>query len=95
MTTEVRKSMDGLRVYVDHQPGNMTRYVAMGAQIPGTRQWVVAFPEWRAAYYFSEGSCIGLGYLSEKIGCDRSMVDISEMAKAITMIVPNTTCEAL
>ena len=101
MPTTIKKSDDGARVWIDHQPGNCTKYIGVACKLPGdTGEWVVSFPEWGCSYYFNEGSAFHLGYVMEKLGMRRSgfmlnPVDIGEMMKMMTMMIPNTTCEVI
>lgn len=102
MPTKVSRDDDN-RVVVDHQPGNMTRYLGVGVKLssgPYEGDWIVSFPEWGSAYAVSEGRYLAHSYVAEKWGHRRTGgrlgdVDIGEMAKVIAMIVPGTRVQAV
>lgn len=79
-------------VRVIHEPGNGTRYEAIGVQLPYDEEcWLVSFPELGPSYYFRRGSHVMPYYVAEKMGVDRrglriSDADINEMAVVISKI---------
>jgi len=88
---------DGTQAYIDHQPGNGTRYFAICVKLnhnapdgyPG--QWLVTFPEWGVMNIFHENGYIHENYVAEKmsrtrIGTTLGAVDIGEMTKVIARI---------
>lgn len=88
---------DGTQSFVEHQPGNGTRYFAVGVKLNHNapdelqRQWLVSFPEWGVVYPFHENGYIHENYVAEKMSRTRSgttlgKVDIGEMTKVIAYI---------
>lgn len=105
MPTTVFKSREGTSVLVDHQPGNGTRYLGAAHRIEDgplgyASEWVVSFPEWGSSYITREGAYLTWDYVLEKWGTRRGggrcgPVDASEMAKAISMMVPGVRVRAV
>lgn len=97
MTTEIQYGA-GASVRIVHQPGNGTRYEALGFKVAFTdheNQWLISFPLIGASYYFSEGGFVAPSYVMEKFGRDRLGLkvcdtDIHEMCKLIALITGGT-----
>lgn len=85
-------------VRVIHEPGNATRYEAIGVKLPfpgEDGQWLVSFPQFGTAYFFRAGAYVAYGYLKEKMGKNRlgsdiPEVDLHEMCKVVARIVGGT-----
>lgn len=84
------------QVFVDHQPGNGTRYVVFGVRLPENvpdygGQWLIALPECGSSYVFQPHGPLHQGYVAEKLGKTRygttlSDVDTAEITKVIGRI---------
>lgn len=86
--------------YVQHEPGNGTRYVAMAQRVPESipqygGKWLVTFPDYPGtAWYFDEGCHVFPLYVAEKLGNGRMFrlttesPDVHEMCKVIAALVP-------
>jgi len=99
MSTEVHNvGPDFVRVV--HQPGNGTRYEAIGVRMPDQfpdvgGAWLVSFPLLGLAHYFRPKGFLAVGYVAEKFKYDRNglavgEVDLNEMTKVITTITGGT-----
>lgn len=98
MSTEVQKFGNITRVI--HQPGNMTKYEAVGVKMPDDfpengGMWLVTFPLFGVSYFFREGCFLSVGYVAEKFEHQRNgikigEVDLNEMTKIITTITSGT-----
>jgi hypothetical protein len=94
MPTEVYKVGNVTRVV--HQPGNGTRYEAIGVKMPSSLPehgdaWLVAFPLIGASHFFRSGNFLSVSYVAEKLAYQRNGVkvcdvDLHEMTKCITII---------
>lgn len=88
MSTFVHKV--GSVIQVAHEPGNGTRYLAMGALVPNDFEsgegWIITFlsPE-HVGYFFKKGGFTHVGYVAEKWP-SVSEVDVHEMTKCISLI---------
>jgi hypothetical protein len=99
MSTEVHNVGPDF-VKVVHQPGNGTRYEAVGVKMPDQFQsiggsWLVSFPLLGTAHYFREKGFLAVAYVAEKFKYDRcglavGEVDLHEMTKVITTITGGT-----
>ena len=89
-------------VRVIHEPGNATRYEAIGVKLPfsdADGQWLISFPQFGTTYYFQPGAHVSFGYLREKMGKNRlghdiPEVDLHEMCKIVARIVGGTHAAA-
>lgn len=91
MTTKTTTTTGNV-VHVEHEPGNGTRYEAVGVFIPEQAKWLIAFPLFGTAYYFNSGSYVAASYVEEKLGKtsrghEVTLVDLHEMVKLIAKIV--------
>lgn len=94
MPTQVTKILNTTTVV--HEPGNGTRYEAVGVKLPAGvpeygGMWLVSFPLIGASYLFSPGNYLSVGYVAEKLQYQRNGlkvgdVDLHEMTKCITII---------
>jgi len=94
MPTEVEKFGNTVRVI--HQPGNGTRYEAVGVKMPKDfpeqgGAWLVAFPLLGVSHFFRAGNFLAVSYVAEKLaycrnGTKNCEVDLHEMTKVITTI---------
>lgn len=81
---------------VVHQPGNGTRYEAIGVKMPKgipdlDSCWLIYFPLIGAAHCFRSGAYTTVGYVREKFefntkGVRMNEVDLHEMTKCISII---------
>lgn len=72
--------------YIDHQPGNATRYEIYLEKVREDH-WLVAVPEFNIAFIIYEGATLAWSYVQEKAnrGKKRGIgdVDASEIAKVV------------
>jgi hypothetical protein len=90
MSTEVETFKNDF-VRVIHQPGNGTRYEAVGVKMPDDfpdvgGAWLVTFPLIGVSHFFRPKGFLAVGYVAEKFKHDRNglpvcEVDLNEMAK--------------
>jgi hypothetical protein len=83
-------------VRIVHEPGNGTRYEAVGFRMPDAfpdkkGYWLVTFPTFGICYYFMERSHIAVSYVAEKLehatnGLSIPETDLHEMTKLIARI---------
>lgn len=95
MPTEIQKFGDTM-IRVIHEPGNRTRYEAVGIKMPKEfpevgGYWLIHFPSSGGAYYFQEGVFISVEYVALKLqfnvrGMKLAETDLHEMTKCITII---------
>jgi hypothetical protein len=91
-TEEYRIGEDFVRLI--HQPGNGTRYEAIGVRLPFREydgQWLVSFPLLGISHVFQYGGFLAFSYMREKMGFDRRglgipEVDLHEMIKLVAII---------
>lgn len=91
-TEEYKVGNDFIRLI--HQPGNGTRYEAIGVRLPFPEyagQWLITFPLLGMSHIFNQGSFVSFGYMMEKLGKDRNglgvtEVDLHEMSKLVAKI---------
>jgi hypothetical protein len=86
----------GTVTHVVHEPGNGTRYEAVGARMPADvpeygGAWLVTFPLIGVSHFFHSGNFLSVGYVAEKLAYQRNgmkicEVDLHEMTKCITTI---------
>lgn len=94
LTIDIQKF--GAVTRVVHQPGNGTRYEAVGVRMPVDVPehgglWLVAFPLIGVSHFFQSGSFLSVAYVAEKLAYQRNgvkiaEVDLHEMTKCITII---------
>lgn len=92
--TDVQKY--GAVTRVVHEPGNGTRYEAVGVRMPADLPehggaWLVTFPLIGASHFFHSGNFLSVAYVAEKLAYQRNgvkvgEVDLHEMTKCITII---------
>jgi hypothetical protein len=88
------------QVFVDHQPGNGTRYVVVATRLDDSipdygGQWLIALPEIGSTYVFQPAGPLHQGYVAEKLGRTRygttlSDVDTAELTKVIGRVTGRT-----
>lgn len=76
-------------VMLEKEPGNGSRYEAIGVFLPETQQWLVSFPLYGVGYVFSPGAYTTVDYVREKLDRrgDIPEADLHEMTKMISDIV--------
>jgi hypothetical protein len=90
MSTDIQRC--GAATYVVHEPGNGTRYVALGMLVPvGVPlygdSWLITFPLIGASYFFYPKSFTSVVYVAEKFTYQRIREeDLHEMTKCIARI---------
>jgi len=99
MSTEITKYGDTV-VRIIHQPGNGTRYEAVGVKMPddfpgNEGAWLVSFPLNGTSNFFKADGFLAVSYVAEKLSHQRSGgkvadVDLHEMTKCICMITGRT-----
>lgn len=99
MPTEVQKFGDAM-IRVIHEPGNRTRYEAVGVKMPKEfpevgGYWLIHFPSSGGSYYFREGGHTAVEYVTLKLshnvrGMQLADADLHEMTKCITIITGGT-----
>lgn len=87
-------------VHVVHEPGNGTRYEAVGVRMPESfpdngRSWLISFPLNRTSHFFQADGFLAVSYVSEKLayqsdGGKVAKVDLHEMTKCISLITGRT-----
>jgi hypothetical protein len=99
MATKINKYSNGVHAvtHVIHEPGNGTRYEAVGVKMPAEFPehggfWLIAFPLIGASYFFKEAGFLAVSYVSEKLAYQRNgvkvcEVDLHEMTKIISLII--------
>ena len=95
MGTEIEKFGDST-VRIVHQPGNGTRYEAVGVKMPAgfpeqELAWLVAFPLIGVSHFFRPGNFLSVAYVAVKMSHQRNgvkvcEVDLHEMTKCISRI---------
>ena len=83
-------------IRIIHQPGNGTRYEAVGVKMPPSfpehgGSWLIAFPLIGTSHFFKEGGFLAVSYVAEKLAYQRNgvkvcEVDLHEMTKCISTI---------
>lgn len=73
--------------YIDHQPGNATRYEIYLEKVYD-QHWLVAVPEFNTSFIIFEGAFLSWDYVQEKVNRGRKQisigeVDASEIAKVV------------
>lgn len=99
MPTEISKYGDTI-VSVVHEPGNGTRYEAVGVKMPSDlpgheENWLITFPLNGTSHFFKPYGFLATSYVAEKLSHQRSAgkiaeVDIHEMTKCICKITGRT-----
>jgi hypothetical protein len=99
MPTKVSKYGDTV-VRVEHEPGNGTRYEAVGVRLPADFPdneggWLISFPLDRTAHFFKPAGFLAVSYVAEKLshqanGHRVAEVDLHEMTKCIGVITGRT-----
>jgi hypothetical protein len=82
MSRPVKKN--GKVRYINHQPGNATRYDIYLVELEGG-DWLVSIPNFQRSLIVNEGSVIDDGYVWSKLkaGTAGGIVDASEIAKVV------------
>lgn len=82
MSFPVKKK--GRVLYVNHQPGNATRYDIYLVELKGG-DWLVSIPNFQRSLIVNAGSVIDAGYVWSKLkaGTAGGIVDASEIAKVV------------
>ena len=99
MNTEIQRFGTTI-IRVVHQPGNMTKYEAVGVKLPNDfpeqgGAWLITFPILGVSHFFRAKGFLARDYVAEKFKYDRNglrigEVDLNEMMKVITTITGGT-----